>query len=334
MEFTSLGGLGPTASRLAIGTMTFGSQMDESSAHRLLDQAYEAGINFFDTAEIYPAPASAETHGVSETILGGWLQGRPRDRIVISTKVAGRARPEGPHLPWVRGGKTAIDCTHVSAACETSLRRLGTDYIDVYQPHWPDRDTPLEVQLDAFERLIEQGKVRHFALSNETAWGLTALCAASSHVTRPVAVQNAYNLLQRRSEYDLAEACRREQVGFIAYSPLAMGVLTGKYGKGMRPEQARLSTFSRYGEMYLQDRLLAVADAYVAVARSYGLDPTEMAYAWVRQQPIVSCTLSSFSRVEQLPVFLRSAEVRLDEAVIRELDGVRQMHDARWNVLG
>jgi aryl-alcohol dehydrogenase-like predicted oxidoreductase len=147
-------------------------------------------------------------------------------------------------------------------------------------------------------------------------------------------VQNAYNLLQRRSEYDLAEACRREQVGFIAYSPLAMGVLTGKYGKGMRPEQARLSTFSRYGEMYLQDRLLAVADAYVAVARSHGLDPTEMAYAWVRQQPIVSCTLSSFSRVEQLPVFLRSAEIRLDETVMRELDGVRQMHDAHWNVLG
>jgi aryl-alcohol dehydrogenase-like predicted oxidoreductase len=258
----------------------------------------------------------------------------PRDRIVISTKLAGPQRPEGPHLPWLRGGTTAIDRAQVSAACEGSLQRLGTDYIDVYQPHWPDRKTPLEAQLDALRRLIEQGKVRQIGLSNETPWGLTAYCAAARSEARPVSVQNAYNLLQRRIEHGLAEACEQEQVSFIAYSPLAMGVLTGKYRGGRRPDQARLSFRNRYSEMYLQDRLLAVADAYVAVARTHGLEPVEMAYAWVGRQPVVAMVLSSFSRIEQLQPFLRSAETRLDAAVMSELDAVRQTHDARWNMLG
>src|SRR5262249_46037707 len=179
MEFVRRGRSGPEVSRRAIGTMTFGTQMDEPAAHRLLDQAYGAGVNFFDTAEIYPAPAQAETYGLSELILGRWLQRMPRDRVVISSKMAGRARTPGPPLPLVRGGATAVDRTHVSAACEGSLQRLGTDYIDIYQPHWPDRETPIETQLDALIRLVEQGKVRRIGLSNETPWGLTAFCAAA-----------------------------------------------------------------------------------------------------------------------------------------------------------
>ena len=336
MKSTHLGRSDLQVTCLSLGTMTFGTQMEEAKAHRLLDQAYEAGVNFFDTAEIYPVPARADTHGVSEAILGRWLRRVPRDRIIISTKLAGAGdRPEGPRLPWVRGGATAIDRFQVGAACEASLKRLATDYIDIYQPHWPDRNTPIDVQLDAMQRLIEQGKVRHFGLSNDTAWGLTACCAASKCTeSRPVAVQCAYNLLQRRVEHGLAEACQQEQVSFIAYSPLAMGVLTGKYCSGRRPEQARLSTFNRYGEMYLQDRLLAVADAYVAVAKLRGLDPIELAYAWVRHQPIVATVLSSFSQIEQLQPFLRSADVRLDDTVMAELDAVRQTHDARWNLLG
>jgi aryl-alcohol dehydrogenase-like predicted oxidoreductase len=336
MKFAGLGRSGLQVSRLSIGTMTFGAQMDEPTAHRLLDQAYEAGVNFFDTAEIYPAPAHADTYGVSETILGRWLQRMPRDRVVISTKLAGAGdRPEGPRLPWVRGGATAVDRSQASTACEASLQRLRTDYIDVYQPHWHDRKTPIDVQLDAMHRLIEQGKVRHFGLSNETAWGVTAFCAASARSkTRPVSVQNAYNLLQRRIEHGLAEACQQEQVSFIAYSPLAMGVLTGKYCGGRRPQQARLSASNRYGEMYLQDRLLAVADSYLTVARTHGLDPVDMAYAWVQQQPIVATVLSSFSRIEQLRPFLHSAQTCLDDATVSALDAVRQTHDARWNTLG
>ncbi len=336
MELARLGRSGLQVSRLALGTMTFGAQMDEATAHRLLDQAYEAGVNFFDSAELYPAPATAETHGLSETILGRWLKRMPRDRVIIATKLAGAGdRPEGPRLPWVRGGCTAIDDFHVSAACEASLRRLGTDYIDLYQPHWPDRRTPIETQLEAVGRLIEQGKVRYFGLSNETAWGVTAFCAAAGQRdARPAAAQNAYNLLQRRIEHGLAEACLQEQVGFVAYSPLAMGVLTGKYRKGRRPEQARLTVFNRYGDMYLQDQLLAAADAYLEVAERHGLDPTQLAYAWARQQPVVTTVLSSFSRIEQLQPFLQSAALCLDADILAELDVVRQSHDARWNVLG
>jgi aryl-alcohol dehydrogenase-like predicted oxidoreductase len=334
MEFTRLGRGGPEVSRLAIGTMTFGSQMDEESAQLLLDEAHAAGVNFFDTAEVYPAPAQANSYGLAELILGRWLKRVPRDRIIISSKLAGGQRPEGPQLPWVRDGATAVDVAQVCVACDGSLRRLGTDYIDIYQPHWPDRKVPIEVQLEALMRLVEQGKVRRIGLSNETAWGLTAFCAAARPQSRPVCVQSAYNLLQRRIEHGLVEACEREQVSLIAYSPLAMGVLTGKYSGGCRPGRARLSSPNRYSEMYLQERLLSVADAYVEVARAHGLDPPVMAYAWVRQQPIVASILSSFSRIEQLQPFLRSAQTRLDPAIMSQLDAVRQTHDARWNMFG
>jgi aryl-alcohol dehydrogenase-like predicted oxidoreductase len=334
MEFTRLGRSGPGVSCLAIGTMTFGGQMDEEAAHRLLDEAHAAGVNFFDTAEVYPAPAQAKSYGLAEVMLGRWLKHVPRDQIVISTKVAGGQRPEGPHLPWVRGGATAVDVAQVCVACDGSLQRLGTDYIDIYQPHWPDRKVPIEVQLEALTRLVEQGKVRRIGLSNETAWGLTAFCAAARPQSRPVCVQSAYNLLQRRIEHGLVEACEREQVSLIAYSPLAMGVLTGKYSGGRRPDRSRLSSSNRYSEMYLQERLLAIADAYVEVARAHGLDPAVMAYAWVRQQPIVASVLSSFSRIEQLQPFLHSVQTRLDPAIMSQLDAVRQTHDARWNILG
>jgi aryl-alcohol dehydrogenase-like predicted oxidoreductase len=335
MEFARLGRSGLQVSRLGMGTMTFGTQMDEPAAHRLLDEAYDAGINYFDSAEIYPAPAALETHGAAETILGRWMKRTPRDRIVIGTKLAGPSdRSQGPHLPWLRGGHTALDHFHFTEACEASLRRLGTDYVDLYQSHWPDRNTPIETQLEAAERLIAQGKLRYFGLSNETAWGLTKFCSAPSGAARPVAVQNAYNLLQRGVEHGLIEACAREEVGLIAFSPLAMGVLTGKYSEGSRPKGARLSVFGRYGDMYLQPKLIKVADAYLRAARNHGLDPIMMAYAWVRQQATVATVLSSFSRVEQLRPFLQSAQIVLDGSLLMELDVVRQQHDARWNILG
>ncbi len=335
MEYSRLGRSGLQASILGIGTMGFGAQMDEASAHQLLDQAYEAGVNFVDTAELYPAPATAETHGLSETIVGRWLKRMPRDSIVISTKVSGGSdRPQGPRLAWLRGGATVVDRSHITRACEASLHRLGTDYIDLYQPHWPDRLTPVEIQLDAFWRLIEQGKVRYFGLSNETAWGLTTFChSAATAQSRPASVQSAYNLLQRRVEHGVAEACVNEDVGFIAYSPLAMGLLTGKYSDGGRPDQARLTTVPRYGEMYLKDRMIAVGAKYVAVAEAHGIAPVEMAYAWVSQQPFVTMTLSSFSHLDQFQAFLRSSEIRLDKAILEELNSVRQTHDARWNML-
>jgi aryl-alcohol dehydrogenase-like predicted oxidoreductase len=335
MNFSRLGRSGLQVSRLGIGTMGFGLQLDEAAAHQVLDKAYDFGMNFIDTAEIYPASGTADTHGLAEAIVGRWLKRRPRDSIIISTKLAGASdRPQGPRLDWVRGGLTVVDRSHVVSACEASLRRLGTDYIDLYQPHWPDRTTPVEIQIDAISRLIEQGKVRYFGLSNETAWGLTTFCrAAGAPQSRPVAVQNAYNLLQRRFEYSLAEACSNENVGFIAYAPLAMGLLSGKYNSGAVPERVRLRMMPRYGKMYLSERILTVSSKYVALAEAHGLEPVEMAYAWVNQQPFVATMLSSCSHPDQLQAFICSSEVRLSDTLLAEIDSIRQMHDARWNML-
>ncbi len=335
IELSRLGPSPLEVSRLGLGTMTFGTQIEEPAAHRLLDEAYESGVNFFDTAELYPTPAAPETHGAAEAIVGRWLGKIPRERVIIATKLAGPSdRPEGPRLPWLRGGSTALTLPHFVQACEGSLRRLGTSYIDLYQSHWPDPKTPIDVQLEAAARLIEQGKVRYFGVSNETACGVTSLCNAGHPVARPIAVQNAYNLLQRSVEQGLLEACQREAVAFIAFSPLAMGLLSGKYSAGRRPCDARLVVSARYGEMYLQPRMVEIADAYVRVARKNGLDPVLMAYAWVRQQPNVASVLSSFSRTEQLRPFLQSADITLDASVQADLDAIRQQHSARWNMLG
>lgn len=337
MEVVRLGQSGLSVSRLAIGTMNFGAQLDEATACRLLDRALAAGVTLFDCAEIYPGPASADTHGIAETILGKWLKTKKRDAVVLSTKLAGASQVgRGVPLPWLRGGATVLDRHHFATACEASLRRLGTDYIDLYQSHWPDRTTPMEAQLDAVSRLIEQGKVRYFGSCNETAWGITRLCATSdrSRLPRPVAVQSAYNLLQRAVERGLDEACAEERVGLIAFSPLAMGVLSGKYAHGQRPQAGRLSQAARYGAMYLQDQLLKIADSYVAVARDFGLDPVRMAYAWVASRPAVSAVLSSCANEAQLQSFLDSAELRVSPELCGALDRVRLLHDARWNQFG
>jgi len=311
--------------------------MAEPDAIRLLDKAFDVGINFFDTAEMYAAPAQNETQGVSEEILGRWLRTKSRHAVVVGSKLNGAGdRPGQPLLPWIRGGYTALDRHHLIAACEASLRRLGTDYIDLYQPHWPDRLIPIPEQLAAMARLVESGKVRYFGLSNDTAWGTTRFCAEAdaAGLPRVVSIQVAYNLLQRNPEHALAEVCAMERIGFIAFSPLAMGVLTGKYSTGERPAEARLSKFSRYGDMYLGDRMVEIADRYVAIARDHGLSPVKMAYAWVRQQPFVTSVLSSFSKPEQLQPFIESAQITLSPVILEQLDAIRQLHDARWNQFG
>jgi aryl-alcohol dehydrogenase-like predicted oxidoreductase len=228
-----------------------------------------------------------------------------------------------------------LDRHHVELAVESSLRRLGVEYIDLYQSHWPDRNTPIDAQLEAMDRLVRAGKIRYWGVSNETPWGLTRLCAVAqaSGCAVPVSIQNAYNLLQRHFELGLAEACERENVGMIAFSPLAMGLLTGKYGAG-RPADARLSLFARYGDMYLQDRMVEIAQAYARVAETNGLDPAECAFAWTLSRPGVASILTSASKPEQLEPYLRSAQISLSREVLEQLDRVRAQHDARWNMFG
>lgn len=332
-----LGTSGLIVSSHGLGTMTFGSQVDEALAHAMLDRAFDGGINFFDTAEMYSSPARPDTYGRSEEILGSWVRTKPRDAVVVATKIVGAADwVHAAPLAHIRGGAFAVDRHHVMRAVEASLRRLGSEWIDLYQTHWPDRATPMDEQLEAMDALVRQGKIRYFGTSNESPWGLTRLCAEAraGGYAKPVSVQNAYNLLQRHFELGLDEACAAEGVGLIAFSPLAMGLLTGKYGGAQRSRDGRLAVFARYGGMYLQDRMIACADAYVAVARQAGIDPVEMAFAWAATRPGVASILTSCSKLEHIEPFLSSMRLTLSDDVVAALDRVRADHDARWNIFG
>jgi aryl-alcohol dehydrogenase-like predicted oxidoreductase len=337
MRRNRLGRSGLIVTSHGLGTMTFGSQVDEALAGRMLDRAFDGGINFFDTAEMYASPARPETYGKAEEILGRWVKTKPRDAIVVATKACGATDwQHGAPLSHIRGGAFTLDRHHVVAAAEGSLKRLGVDWIDLYQTHWPDRLTPLGEQLEAMDRLIQSGKIRYFGTSNETPWGLTKMClqARAEGVAPPISVQNAYNLLQRHFELGLDEACREEGVGMVAFSPLAMGLLTGKYAGRSRPADARLTQFARYGGMYLQQRMIECVQSYVDVASRHGVDPVEMAFAWAASRPGVASILTSCSRLEQLEPYLRSADLTLPPELLAELDRVRTEHDARWNIFG
>jgi aryl-alcohol dehydrogenase-like predicted oxidoreductase len=323
MNYKRLGRSGLRVSDVGLGTMTMGGQVDEATSLRMLDRAFGAGVNLIDTAEQYASPPTAQSYGKSEEIVGKWLKGKPRDAVIVATKLSGpNDNMYGYQMNHIRYGATAFDRHHLTRAVEGSLERLGTDYVDLYQTHWPDRATPLELQLEAMARLAEAGKVRYFGVSNETPWGLTKLCTAADAGREPrvVAIQNLYNLLQREVEAGLAEVCREEGVGLIAYSVLAMGVLTGKYSGGALPKGARLEAFPRYRAWgYGAPAMLARADKAVAIARQAGLDPAPTAIAWVRSRPFVASALSSATRLEHVDTFLKGAELALSTDVLDAL---------------
>jgi len=312
-------------SEIGLGTMTFGSMADEASSRAILDRAFEAGIDLLDLAEIYPVPPDPKWAGASEEIVGKWLADRPRDRIFLATKVA------GPGGGWfrapVRGGTTGLDRHHVERALEGSLRRLRTDYVDLYQTHWPDPGLPLEVTMEALDRLVEAGKVRAVGCSNQTAYGLTkSLWVSESHgLARYETIQNNFSLLHRRFEDELAEVCRREQVSCLPYSPLAGGVLSGKYQGGAWPEGARFSAYrerdARGKAMtarFVNDRTLAATERIVALAREHGLSPVAFATAWSLSHDWVGSTLVGATRVEQLDDILAADGVTLSDDALTE----------------
>jgi aryl-alcohol dehydrogenase-like predicted oxidoreductase len=323
--------------------MTYGEQNSESEAHAQLDRALAAGINFIDTAEIYPVPPRAETRGETERMIGSWLAARGgRDRLVLATKVAGPAE----WLPYLRGGTARLDRPNIEAALDGSLKRLGTDYIDLYQLHWPDRPTnyfgklgyeppekdesvPLLETLRVLDDLVRAGKIRHVGVSNETPWGLMrTLDLAERHgLPRPVSIQNPYSLLNRTFEIGLAEVALREQCGLLAYSPLAFGVLSGKYLHGARPAGARLTLFERFSRYSNPQAEAATAD-YVALARAHGLDPSQMALAWVTGRPFVTSNIIGATTLEQLEANLASADLSLSEEVI---SGIEEIHRRQPN---
>lgn len=342
---TALGGSDLQVSRICLGTMTFGEQVDEPTAHAILDQAVDRDINFIDTAEMYAVPARRETYGTTEAIIGRWLAARPgmRQRIVLATKVAGPSRG----MPWVRDGADDLQPAHIAQACDDSLRRLQTDVIDLYQIHWPNRNTPMfgglyldpskdrfytsiHDQLAALGKLVQAGKVRTIGLSNESPWGLMEfLRLAEQHgLPRVVSVQNPYALVNRVVDNGLDEALLRTGVGLLAYSPLGFGSLTGKYdGPGFDPAQPALGRLARFESMrkqrWARPETLVAARRYNALAQAHGLSPTQMALAFCYGSWRVASTIIGVTTAAQLDECLAAWGTTLSPELLAAIDAVR-----------
>jgi len=337
MQYRPLGRTGLNVSLICLGTMTWGRQNTEAEAHAQLDYALGRGVNFIDAAEIYPVPPGAETHGRTEQFIGTWLKDRKdRDRIILATKTAARGRD----FEWLRGGPR-LDARQINIAVDGSLKRLQTDYIDLYQLHWPDRrtntfgqlgyrhdaaddgGTPIEETLEALQGLVKAGKVRHIGVSNETPWGVMKFVghAEARGLPRIASIQNAYNLLNRSFEIGNAEVAMREQVGLLAYSPLAMATLTGKYLNGAKPEGARLSIFTRF-QRYTGAHAQPAIAAYVDLAKKHGLDPGQMALAFVNSREFVASTIIGATSLPQLESNIDSIDVNLSEEVLKGIEDI------------
>jgi aryl-alcohol dehydrogenase-like predicted oxidoreductase len=305
--------------------MTFGNQADEPASRKIMDRAYEAGVDFLDVAEVYPVPPDAKYAGRSEEILGRWMADKPRDNLFIATKVAGPGA--GWFLAPVRHGKTSLDRHHILRAVEASLTRLQTDYIDLYQTHWPDRGVPIDETLEALTQLIEEGKIRYAGCSNETAYGLTKSLWSSEvkGLARYETIQNNFSLLNRRFEDELAEVCRREHLSLLPYSPLAGGVLSGKYLNGARPKGARFTAYSEGNprsqamtRRFLNERTLEATARFQQLATGAGMAVATLAVAWTLTHEFVGSTIIGATSVHQLDETLAAADLTLSEDLIKE----------------
>lgn len=338
MKYKPLGRTDLTVSQICLGTMTWGEQNTEPDAHEQLDAAIGAGINFIDTAEMYPVPPRAQTYGLTETYIGTWLAKRGnRDKVILATKVTGRSGS----FPYLRDGKPCLDRRNIEAALNDSLKRLQTDYVDLYQLHWPDRNTnffgqlgyqhkadevtvPIAETLQVLGDLVKSGKVRHIGLSNETPWGtMTFLCSAEQQgLPRVASIQNPYNLLNRSFEVGLAEVAHREDTGLLAYSPLGFGMLSGKYLHGARPHGARLTLFDRFTR-YTHNIARWATQAYVELAEKHGLDPAQMALAFVNSRSFLTSTIIGATSMEKLHDNIKSIDIELSTDVI---EGIENIH--------
>ena len=338
MKYNKLAGTGLTVSEACLGTMTWGEQNTQAQAHEQLDYAVGQGINFIDTAEMYPVPPNGRTQGHTETILGHWLAKQQRDKLIVATKVAGPGRRD-----WIRSGRTDLTRDVIEEACGTSLARLRTDYIDLFQIHWPQRNVPafgaidfdpskerdgpsIREQVEAMAGLQKAGKIRHYGLSNETTWGVCEFhrVAKELGVAGPVTTQNAYSLVSRNADNDLAEALYREKMSLLAYSPLAMGALTGKYMGGARPDGARFTMFADFGMRFRTPIAFEAVDAYAKLARRRGLTLTQLALGYVRSRWFVSSTIIGATSLAQLAEDI-DAFIDLDASTLEEIAAI-QVH--------
>ena len=340
MRYNRLGASNLNVSELCLGTMTFGQQNSIEEAHQQLDCAIDQGVNFIDTAEMYPVPPQAKTYGFTESYMGEWLKHQQRDRLIIATKIAGPGRG----MQWIRNGAKAIDRQNVTQAVDASLKRLQTDYIDLYQIHWPDRyvslfgqtgydpmkhreTVPIVEQLAVFADLIQAGKIRYIGVSNETPWGICQFSNAAQQLGLPkiLSIQNAYNLLNRSFEIALAETCFYEKVSLLAYSPLGFGFLSGKY-INQRPAGTRITLFEKFGQRYLKPNVNEAVAAYASIAQRHNLTPVQMALAFVRSRWFVTSTIIGATSLEQLKENLSSLDIVLNSDILNEIEAVHQQH--------
>ncbi|MGH6892060.1 MAG: NADP(H)-dependent aldo-keto reductase [Dongiaceae bacterium] len=341
MEYRRLGKTGLKVSALCLGTMTWGVQNNEADGHAQMDYALEHGVHFWDTAEMYPVPPTEERFGTTERIIGAWLARRKkRDQVILATKIIG---PDS-RFRTVRGGNSKFDRRNILAAIDSSLERLRTDYIDLYQLHWPERSvnifgqltykhrpeetfTPFEEVLGVLGEAVKTGKIRHAGVSNETAWGAMRWLQAADQGAGPrmASIQNCYHLLNRGFEVGLAEVAIREQCGLLAFSPMAMGTLSGKYLNGARPEGARMTVFPHFPR-YMAPRAQEATAAYVALAKKHGLDPAQMALAWVTGRNFVTATIIGATNMDQLRSDIASADVKLSPELVKEIEELHKTY--------
>jgi aryl-alcohol dehydrogenase (NADP+) len=337
MKHRKLPGTELEVSEVCLGTMTFGEQNSEPEAHAQLDYAVAQGVNFIDTAEMYPVPPNAVTQGRTETFVGNWLARQRRDKLIIASKVAGPGRRD-----WIRGGRTDLTRAVIAEAVETSLARLKTDYIDLYQIHWPQRNVPnfgatafdpakerdgpsIHEQVEGMASLVESGKIRHYGLSNETTWGVCEFQRAARELGAPgpVTIQNSYSLVSRNVDNDLAEALFRERMSLLAYSPLAGGMLSGKYLGGAKPARSRFTLFDGLGVRFRKPMVGEAIEAYAKLARDRGLTLVQLALGYVRSRWFLGASIIGATSMQQLAEDITAAQIELDTETLNGIAAIQ-----------
>lgn len=331
MQYRYIGRTGLRVTPICLGTMGFGSWSDEAESFKIMDKAFEAGINFFDTAELYPVPPKEVYAGETEKIVGRWLKTKQRDSLIIASKVAGAAN--GWFVPPVRNGITAIDKFHIKRAIEGSLKRLQTDYIDLYQMHWPDTIVPIEESLRAFDELVQEGKVRYLGTSNDSAYGLTKANETSKRlgISRFESIQNNFSLNNPRFLDELSLVCEKEQISLLPYSPIGGGVLSGKYNGEFYPANARFSDYIKsddprmkaQGTRFVNEKTLAATAKYMEIASRLGISPVTLAVAYSKQFKFVASTIVGARNVKQLDDSLAAMDLQLSDEVMQEIKEIQ-----------
>ncbi|PIF03488.1 MAG: aldo/keto reductase [Arcobacter sp.] len=331
MDFRYIGSSGLRVSSICLGTMTFGSSTNKKEAFKIMDKAYERGINFYDTAEIYPVPPKSTSAGDTEKIVGQWLQTKKRDSIILATKVAGAA--SGWFVPPIRHGLTAIDSFHIKKAVEESLQRLHTDYIDLYQMHWPDTIVPIEESLKAFDELVREGKIRYIGTSNDSAYGLTKAneIAKYKNLARFQSIQNNFSLLNPRFLDELANVCRRENISLLPYSPIGGGVLSGKYNNKFYPDDARFTSYMKnksprvqaMASRFVNDKTIEATKKYLKLAKEYKISPVTLAVAYSKHFDFVASTIIGARVYEQLEDSLKAFDFKIDEQLLKKIKKIQ-----------